>query len=79
MENKLVSFVSFGEGWHNYHHSFPWDYRAAEIGNQPNFTTFCLDLFAKIGWAYDLKTTSSELVRRMVRVKGDGTGKIQEK
>ena len=25
-ENKVVSYVSFGEGQHNYHHSWPWDY-----------------------------------------------------
>ncbi|XP_066137919.1 acyl-CoA Delta(11) desaturase-like [Euwallacea fornicatus] len=72
-ENKLVSWVSFGEGWHNYHHSFPWDYRAAEIGRRPNFTTFWLDLFAKLGWAYELKTTSSEIIDNMVKDKGDGS------
>jgi len=39
-----------GEGWHNYHHVFPWDYKAAELGNYSvNLTTGFIDLFAKIG------------------------------
>ncbi|XP_066245144.1 acyl-CoA Delta-9 desaturase-like isoform X2 [Euwallacea similis] len=77
-ENKLVSWVSFGEGWHNYHHSFPWDYRAAEMGSRPNFTTFWLDLFARLGWAYDLKTTSSEIIGNMIKNKGDGSHIISQ-
>lgn len=27
VDNWLVAFFTFGEGWHNYHHSFPSDYR----------------------------------------------------
>lgn len=26
-ENPFVSYGAFGEGFHNYHHSFPWDYK----------------------------------------------------
>lgn len=64
-ENTFVSVMSVGEGWHNYHHTFPWDYKAAELGNYKfNFTTAFIDLFAKIGWAYDLKTASPEFVRK---------------
>jgi len=64
-ENLAVAIMSVGEGWHNYHHVFPWDYKAAELGNYKfNFTTAFIDLFTKVGWAYDLKTTSSEFVRK---------------
>lgn len=39
-----------GEGWHNYHHVFPWDYKTAELGNyRYNITTAFIDFFAKIG------------------------------
>lgn len=55
-----------GEGWHNYHHVFPWDYKAAELGHYFNVTTFWIQLFAKIGWAYDLKEPSKDLVRRTI-------------
>ncbi|XP_065072455.1 acyl-CoA Delta(11) desaturase-like isoform X1 [Ochlerotatus camptorhynchus] len=74
VENKVVSIVAMGEGWHNYHHVFPWDYKAAELGiYSVNVTTFWLDFFAKIGWAYDLKEPSKELVRRTIEKYGDGT------
>ncbi|XP_062535970.1 stearoyl-CoA desaturase 5 isoform X3 [Armigeres subalbatus] len=74
VENKAVSIVAMGEGWHNYHHVFPWDYKAAELGAYSvNVTTFWLDMFAKIGWAYDLKEPSKELVRRTIEKYGDGT------
>lgn len=63
-----------GEGWHNYHHVFPWDYKAAELGNyRVNITTFWLDQFAKIGWAYDLKEPSKELIQKIVENNGDGS------
>lgn len=39
-----------GEGWHNYHHVFPWDYKAAELGNySTNLSTAVIDLAAKYG------------------------------
>ncbi|GAB0096562.1 hypothetical protein DMENIID0001_120860 [Sergentomyia squamirostris] len=73
-ENVGVSVVAFGEGWHNYHHTFPWDYKAAELGNYRfNFATAFIDFFAKIGWAYDLKTVSPEIIRKRAQRTGDGT------
>lgn len=70
----MVSIVAMGEGWHNYHHVFPWDYRAAEIGGYLlNTTTLWLDLFASIGWAYDLKTPSKQLVQQVAVNHGDGS------
>lgn len=73
MENLTVALLAFGEGYHNYHHTFPWDYRASEIGKRLNVTTFLLNIFQKIGWAYDMKTTPLELVQRMVLNNGDGS------
>ncbi|XP_059612291.1 acyl-CoA Delta-9 desaturase-like [Phlebotomus argentipes] len=73
-ENLTVSLVSMGEGWHNYHHTFPWDYKAAEFGDfRYNITTSILRLFAKIGWAYDLKEPSQELIRKTIARNGDGS------
>ncbi|KPJ16367.1 Acyl-CoA Delta(11) desaturase [Papilio machaon] len=65
-----------GEGFHNYHHSFPWDYKAGELGNNwLNFSTSTIDFFAKLGWAYDLKTASGEVVEARIKRTGDGTYK----
>ena len=73
-ENLVVSVLTSGEGWHNYHHMFPWDYKTAELGDYGlNFTTAFIDFFAYIGWAYDLKQPSKELVQRVVQQLGDGS------
>nr|XP_022906935.1 acyl-CoA desaturase 1-like [Onthophagus taurus] len=71
-ENLFVSIVSVGEGWHNYHHTFPWDYKASEYGKW-NLTTHFLNLAAKLGLAYDLKSPSDELVKKTIDKVGDGT------
>ena len=70
----MVSVITFGEGWHNYHHTFPWDYKTGELGDYGlKFTTAFIDFFAYIGWTYDLKQPSKELVQRVVQKLGDGS------
>ncbi|CAG9765375.1 unnamed protein product [Ceutorhynchus assimilis] len=76
-ENKFVAIVAFGEGWHNYHHIFPWDYKAAELGNyRLNFTTCFLDFMARIGWATDLKTASEEIINKRIQRTGDSHKRV---
>ncbi|KAJ8723405.1 hypothetical protein PYW08_003317 [Mythimna loreyi] len=73
-QNIAVSIATGGEGFHNYHHVFPWDYRAAELGNNSlNLTTKFIDFFAWIGWAYDLKTVSNDMIKHRALRTGDGT------
>jgi stearoyl-CoA desaturase (delta-9 desaturase) len=76
-ENLSVAVFALGEGWHNYHHVFPWDYKTAELGNyHANFTTAFIDFFSRIGWAYDLKTVSISMVKKRVERTGDGSHEI---
>uniref|UniRef100_A0A0V0GDS0 Putative fatty acid desaturase n=1 Tax=Triatoma dimidiata TaxID=72491 RepID=A0A0V0GDS0_TRIDM len=73
-ENLSVAIVAFGEGWHNYHHAFPWDYKTSEFsGYKFNFTTAFIDLFARIGWAYDLKTAPLDMIEKRANRCGDGS------
>jgi len=73
-ENHFVAFAALGEGWHNYHHVFPWDYRAAELpGYVGNLTTGFIDFFSTLGWAYNFKTASPDLVARRAVRTGDGS------
>lgn len=73
-ENILVSMATCGDGWHNYHHTFPWDYKNAELLDYKlNLSTLFIDLFSLIGWAYDLKTVPAELVAKRALRTGDGT------
>lgn len=77
VENRAVSFFALGEGWHNYHHVFPWDYKAGEFGGSTwNMSGILIDLFAKIGWAYDLKTVSKDVIKMRVQRTGDGSHSV---
>jgi stearoyl-CoA desaturase (delta-9 desaturase) len=72
--------LTYGEGFHNYHHVFPYDYKTAELGDYVfNPTTAFIDFFARIGWAYSLKTVPEETVRKRIARTGDGTHKRFEK
>lgn len=62
VENSLVSFFTIGEGYHNYHHVFPFDYKAGEFGSMINATRFFIEAMAMIGQAYDLKLVKKETV-----------------
>ncbi|XP_018327887.1 acyl-CoA Delta(11) desaturase [Agrilus planipennis] len=73
VENASVSIAALGEGWHNYHHVFPWDYRTSELGSKFNPSTVFIDFFAKIGWAYDLKYASNKMIENRARKTGDGS------
>ncbi|XP_069699831.1 acyl-CoA Delta-9 desaturase-like isoform X2 [Periplaneta americana] len=76
VENPIVSFLAYGEGWHNYHHVFPFDYKTSELVFTINFTTAFINFFALLGWAYDLKTVSKETIRKRVGRTGNGWYKV---
>ncbi|XP_077276078.1 acyl-CoA Delta-9 desaturase-like isoform X1 [Temnothorax americanus] len=66
-DNTGVAILTFGEGWHNYHHAFPWDYKTGELGNYGlNITTAFIDFCAYLDLAYDLKTASADIIRKRV-------------
>ncbi|KAF9410523.1 hypothetical protein HW555_010420, partial [Spodoptera exigua] len=73
VESWFVSMISLGEGWHNYHHTFPWDYKAAELTMHFNQSASIIRFFERIGLAYDLKTASPELVTNRILRTGDGS------
>lgn len=56
-ENLFVSIWAIGEGWHNWHHKFPYDYATSEFGvtQQFNPTKLVIDFFANIGLVSDRK------------------------
>ncbi|GIX90500.1 acyl-CoA Delta(11) desaturase [Caerostris darwini] len=72
-ENAVVAFFGHGEGWHNYHHVFPWDYSTSELGYTLNLTKIFIDFMALIGQAYDLKTAHPEMIKSRKIKTGDGT------
>ncbi|XP_018576960.1 stearoyl-CoA desaturase 5-like [Anoplophora glabripennis] len=75
-ESTFVGFVALGEGWHNYHHSFPWDYRAAELGSKYCLTTYVIDFLSYFGLAYDLKSAPYTMIEKRALRTGDGTHQV---
>ncbi|KAM3964214.1 acyl-CoA Delta(11) desaturase-like [Aphomia sociella] len=76
---KPISMLLIGEGFHNYHHTFPWDYRSSELGASTfNLTTLFIEAMAKMGWAYDLKTLDPNIIKKRMIRSGDGTRYIHE-
>ncbi|XP_037035010.1 acyl-CoA Delta(11) desaturase-like [Bradysia coprophila] len=75
-DTYAIGFLTIGEGWHNYHHVYPFDYKCSELSRYwCNPTIFFIDFFAWLGWAYDLKTVPDEMVRRRVLRTGDGSNR----
>ncbi|PIK45815.1 putative stearoyl-CoA desaturase 5 [Apostichopus japonicus] len=72
-ENMMVSLFGMGEGWHNYHHVFPFDYRASEFSWKLNPTTQFIDLMHLLGQAYNLKTVPKDLIKARAQKTGNGT------
>lgn len=71
---NLVTIVgAHGEGFHNYHHTFPYDYRTSELGCTINTTTWFIDFFAWLGQVYDRKEVPTNVVQRRMERTGDGT------
>lgn len=60
-ENPLVSLCAVGEGWHNWHHKYPYDYAASEFGisSQFNPSKLFIDIMASLGLVWDRKRASS--------------------
>ena len=65
-ENPIVSFLSIGEGWHNWHHKYPYDYSASEFGisSQFNPTKLFIDCMATIGFVWGQKRATSAWTKR---------------
>lgn len=64
-DNILVAFAAIGEGWHNYHHTFPYDYSTSEWGPSINITTIIIDFLAGLGLVYDRKQVSQQAIERV--------------
>ena len=55
-DHILTALVTLGEGYHNFHHEFPSDYRNAIEWHQYDPTKWFIWTTKQLGLAYDLKT-----------------------
>ena len=62
VSNSLVSILALGEGWHDFHHKFPHDYRAAEFGawKQFNPTSMFIEMCCRLGLCDNLGSRSTD-------------------
>jgi len=56
-DSWILAFLAWGEGWHNYHHRFPFDYRNGPRTIDWDPGKWMIYGFSKIGWCWDLKQT----------------------
>lgn len=65
-ESVWTTLLAIGEGGHNYHHTFPQDYRTSEMLTPFNMTKAFIDFFALFGLVYDRKMTPKENIARQM-------------
>lgn len=64
VDNWFLAFFTFGEGWHNYHHAFPADYRNGVHTLAWDPSKWLIWALSKCGATYDLKRMSPAVVWR---------------
>lgn len=61
-DNWFLALVTYGEGYHNYHHKFPADYRNGIRSYQWDPTKWLIAICARIGWTTNLRRTPAEKI-----------------
>ncbi|XP_046337828.1 stearoyl-CoA desaturase-like [Haliotis rufescens] len=72
-DNYIIALIANGEGFHNFHHTFPQDYATSELPWTLNLTSVFIDACAKLGLAYDLNKTSKDIVAKRAARTGQGS------
>jgi len=73
-ENPFVAICALGEGWHNWHHKYPFDYAASELGvmRQFNPTKLVIDLAAAVGSVTERKRATAMWSRERAKMRAAG-------
>jgi stearoyl-CoA desaturase (delta-9 desaturase) len=58
----LVALLCFGEGYHNYHHEFPANYRNGVRWYQYDITKWCIWILQHLGFAHGLQRAPQNVV-----------------
>ena len=61
-DSWLVSFFTFGEGYHNYHHTFQWDYRNGIKWFAFDPSKWIIKVLSFFGITYDLKEAPDYMI-----------------
>lgn len=63
-DNGFIALLTYGEGYHNYHHTFQWDYRNGVRWYQFDPSKWLIASLAKLKLASNLKIAAPELVEK---------------
>lgn len=63
-DNWFLAFFTYGEGYHNYHHKFPSDYRNGIKAYHWDPTKWLVEMMENIGQTYNLRQTPNETILR---------------
>ncbi|KCV67847.1 stearoyl-CoA desaturase (delta-9 desaturase) [Fonticula alba] len=63
-DSSITALLTLGEGYHNYHHEFPQDYRNGIRWYHFDPTKWGIQLLHKLGLAYDLRFISENEIRK---------------
>lgn len=63
-DSWIAALLTMGEGYHNFHHSFPGDYRNGVRWHQFDPTKWWVWLFSKLGLAWNLRRVPWEAIRK---------------
>ena len=59
-DNPLIAVLTYGEGYHNFHHTFPYDYRNGVKPWQFDPTKWCIWLLHKVNLVAELRRARME-------------------
>jgi len=69
--NRLVSFLTLGEGWHNNHHRFPNSARQGLTASEPDPAWWAIVVLARLGLARDLRPVPAKVLAEGGLAPGD--------
>ncbi len=65
-DNGAIALLTYGEGYHNFHHTFQWDYRNGIRWYQFDPTKWLIRLLSFMGLTWALKRTAPEKIERRI-------------
>ena len=64
VNNFILAFLTYGEGYHNFHHTFASDYRNGIRWYQFDPTKYLIWMLSKVGLASGLKRTDALMIKK---------------
>ncbi|MDE3055073.1 MAG: acyl-CoA desaturase [Verrucomicrobiota bacterium] len=66
VDNYIISLITYGEGYHNYHHTFAYDYRNGIRWFHFDPSKWLIWLLSRVGLARDLKRVDVERIDKQL-------------